>query len=670
MIVAINKENSDKYRKLFADSYEYLKGLENSPVDPNKDRFNSLTEYYGHMADFFNNRKYKYVMLPLDEETFNIDLNTRTINVPASFSKCASVQSDQLAETIVFVVDRYFDHMDLANVSIFVQWTIPENKKDGIEEYHGATPVEMIDLESDPDKIKFAWPLNYTITEHPGTVRFSVRFVRVDEDNKVLYSLNTIDSSIVIKPALQPHLTDKANIESDIGREFQKAILNSVYSDTGVSAPVMPEFIEPGSDITCKNMFEVGKLKIANLEDDTLSLYVQAYTADTSEVEYKWYYSADNDKYYDCEHYPITFDEDGEPVTYGSFGTINNYTYIVCDPQPTVRVPHEIYYEEIGSAMKEYTGEIDEVTAATKILYERYSSFTVPEEIGVTGNYYAAAWGYVTDKSGKVVKTPYSRSSSVCVIPGPSTILFKANGDLTNGKVLRLNADEEYEETLSVQVVTDEYQPVVNYVWRRSTASPEDVIDPEFTALVDANEANLTVSEPGWYAVEVKSTLNRETKNKFSNICKVTKSPAPPVVTPQESRFVDITGATKENPQEFTINAEVYNPLNYDEDLLRDSFEYVWQMQNPDTDKFITIKEGTLGIDGLGSHTLKVDNRLKYTGATFRCLVINHLNGEKAVFDHTGKYDGSDMTLGMFKQEAPYIYDNEILHFAFSVKNY
>jgi hypothetical protein len=51
-------------------------------------------------------------------------------------------------------------------------------------------------------------------------------------------------------------------------------------------------------------------------------------------------------------------------------------------------------------------------------------------------------------------------------------------------------------------------------------------------------------------------------------------------------------------------------------------------------------------------------------------LVINHLNGQKAVFDHTGKYDGNDVSLGTFKAEAPYIYDDETLHFAFSVKNY
>ena len=86
--------------------------------------------------------------------------------------------------------------MDLANTEIYVQWTIPENKKLGIEEYNGATRIEMIDLETEPGKLKFAWPLNDKITAVPGVVKFSVRFFRVDDStpNKLLYSLSTLES--------------------------------------------------------------------------------------------------------------------------------------------------------------------------------------------------------------------------------------------------------------------------------------------------------------------------------------------------------------------------------------------------------------------------------------------------------------------------------------------
>jgi hypothetical protein len=62
-------------------------------------------------------------MMPLSgagEEVFKVDLNLRTITVPPTFLKIGAVQSDQMAELIVFSADRYFDYMDLANTLIYV----------------------------------------------------------------------------------------------------------------------------------------------------------------------------------------------------------------------------------------------------------------------------------------------------------------------------------------------------------------------------------------------------------------------------------------------------------------------------------------------------------------------------------------------------------------------
>ena len=84
MIVSINKNNSDSYLNLFTDAYRFLKAIDEKEgtnyVDPNKERFASLAEYYGHMADLFDTFAYQYVMTPLDEEPFHIDLNKREIN--------------------------------------------------------------------------------------------------------------------------------------------------------------------------------------------------------------------------------------------------------------------------------------------------------------------------------------------------------------------------------------------------------------------------------------------------------------------------------------------------------------------------------------------------------------------------------------------------------------
>ena len=105
---------------------------------------------------------------------FEIDANSRVINVPASFNKQSIMQKDKIAETLVFTIDRFIDNMDLCNVSnIYIQWTAP-NGQGGTREW--ATPAEFIDRESIPNKIKFGWIIDSVVTEFPGKVSFSATF--------------------------------------------------------------------------------------------------------------------------------------------------------------------------------------------------------------------------------------------------------------------------------------------------------------------------------------------------------------------------------------------------------------------------------------------------------------------------------------------------------------
>ena len=439
MIVQINENNSEKYRKLFTEAYKFLEDLNNGTVISGKGRFSNLAEYYGHIADLFNEQKYEYIMVPLDEDPFVIDLNKRTIAVPASFSKCASVQTDTLAETIVFVADRYFDFMDLANVQIYVQWTTPTGFK-------GATRVEMRDLDSEPGKIKFAWPLNAAVTEVPGPVKFAVRFFRVDPNtSELVYSLNTLEAEIVIKNALQPE--GPSAVEKPIDDNlFAKAILNSNYSATGVNPPVQPIYAAPGSDISIKDAenkiilipsvteeigymkmnsmtqekFDAGDywtfdgtnynkadtfdenktyfiqiqkgIKYVGLNNNTLTLYAQAIAMDDGEITYKWFYRAQDgeysDKAYDCEDI--------------GFGRVNHWTMINVGKDPA-NENHDIYYKLDTNApygYSEYVGTFP----ATEDVFERYTSLTIPADsesspVAVTGLYYASAWN-TKDASG------------------------------------------------------------------------------------------------------------------------------------------------------------------------------------------------------------------------------------------------------------------------------
>lgn len=719
MIVTVNNNNSDKYLSLFTEAYEYLKELDKGYVDINQERFSSLAEYYSHMADFFENQKYKYVMLPLDEEPFNIDLNTRSINVPTSFIKCASVQSDQLAETIVFVTDRYFDYMDLANTEIYVQWTIPENKKTGVAEYNGATRVEMIDLETEPGKIRFAWPLNDKITEVPGTVKFSVRFFRIDnaDTNKLLYSLNTLEASIIIREALQPSLNTDATVESPVSDDsFRKAILNSLFSNEGVIPPVQPVYFAPGSNIMADTMMDVEGIKVVSLENDTITLKVQAIVADAGEITYKWFHKDEDGSYYDCENYPV-FNANGEPTgETTTFGTVQD-VYVLIEKKPEARVTNERYYAVDATnpnGYSLYTGDFP----ANVDLYERYSTFQVPGEGTITGHYQAAAWNniavpngysryqgevteeifnnnifYIKDASGyaiatefdanaiyyvnKVLTTLYPTYSEECLLPAPSEVIYAVGGNLAEGAILKAINEEEgiFGVDLKIATETDKYQPIVKYNWYKSVVSSDDVLNLVAADLTNDNEDNvfmttdvpvLNVSEAAWYCVNVVSELNRTIKTKRSIACKVTNKPEPPYVDPQVLPFGNVT----KNPVSFTVVSHILNPDDKAALLLSDNISYIWQVSHADTNEtYIDITDNFAGVEGLGTDTLTVSNKLKQGAANFRCLVINELNGAKAVFDHSGVYDDKNNTLGEFKPEAPFVYEDTVNNYVFTVVN-
>lgn len=64
------------------------------------------------------NKPVSAILLPSDENIYEIDLNSRIINAP----EFLSVKKDHAAETIYFLVDRFYDNMDLANTACVVQY--------------------------------------------------------------------------------------------------------------------------------------------------------------------------------------------------------------------------------------------------------------------------------------------------------------------------------------------------------------------------------------------------------------------------------------------------------------------------------------------------------------------------------------------------------------------
>ena len=114
-------------------------------LDVGRGSVTGLEEYFGIIKTLREKLDTNYGIVPLDEITFDIDANTRTINFPKN-NYTYIVKGDNLAETIFFTIDRYFDGVDLNSKEIVILSTINGNKY--------WTPIDLKDITSINGKIK------------------------------------------------------------------------------------------------------------------------------------------------------------------------------------------------------------------------------------------------------------------------------------------------------------------------------------------------------------------------------------------------------------------------------------------------------------------------------------------------------------------------------------
>lgn len=182
------------YKKICAK----LKLLKTDPLysscwEGEKIKINSLDAYF-HIIEDLVDEKPQYGILPLDEPPFRIDANTRFIDIPRGFTG-VQIQGDHHAEVIYFEIDRYFDTTDLYGEDIYIQWERP----DGVRGY---SRPWIKDVESKAGKILFGWALTSSITEVPGNVKFSVRFLSKEGNHVIKYSLTTLTAILAINSGL------------------------------------------------------------------------------------------------------------------------------------------------------------------------------------------------------------------------------------------------------------------------------------------------------------------------------------------------------------------------------------------------------------------------------------------------------------------------------------
>lgn len=153
---------------------------------------------------------------PPKEELIPIDLNERKIKVPKSF---IIVSQDHSAETLYFTFDRYFDGMDLSNTCCIIQF---QNAKG--EAYYYVVPYMDITTDNVNQKIIMPWVIQNAATQYAGTIKFAIKFFKLDATGHLIYELNTLVAEAIVEQGQNWDLDNISQEEFVFDKAFIQAI--------------------------------------------------------------------------------------------------------------------------------------------------------------------------------------------------------------------------------------------------------------------------------------------------------------------------------------------------------------------------------------------------------------------------------------------------------------
>lgn len=228
--------NDENYPGLDIENYD------NSKAEATEFKIDTLGEYFNVIGTLGRIHP-RFARLPIDEGTFDIDLDTRTISPPTG-NKVYAVVGDHIAEVIYFSVPRYFDMVDLGSkeVSIIIQTSSIDDKGDAKEYLFEA---QQRDLDTRPDHVIFGWPISQYITKTTNAITFAVRFyignITTSQDDALQYSLGTQPATIPVLRGLDFR---------GIGEPTALPPYLHNYDQTGtttIEQPVFNDFTQPDS---------------------------------------------------------------------------------------------------------------------------------------------------------------------------------------------------------------------------------------------------------------------------------------------------------------------------------------------------------------------------------------------------------------------------------------
>lgn len=483
----------------------------------------------------------KYIVLPLDEPHFIIDANTRAIGIPNEFKKNGiAVEGDDLAETIYFEIDRYFDSMDFNNCLIYVQCELPKTKEKVI------FPVEYKDIASKPGKLIFGWPVSSNITNSAGALKFSVQFYQTEEKDgatQIVYSFNTLTASINIQSSIGIDPMSEEVVKDVIGDRLFDRIKDSQVA--GNAEAKLPTLIYDFDEAE----YDLG-------EDNTYRLIIQGTSEDTGAISYQW-------KRYGLDEDNTILDKNIALIT---SDLIESPYYLKVEDKSAVVATRTYYYEQNGGYNSILGSEIPALEAeAPRDYYEKVSSYVA----NITDEKLRVPAAYLVEVTNRVSNSSASQKSKFAKFPGPlvptvgENVSSSHQGILTNG-----------EENLSITATASSNKEKISYQWQKSSKHGlNEVIDENDLTNVGTDAASCVVTEPGNYRVVVSSSRNGETKTaEPTKWIRITNAAATPIIKPfgvNENKF---------SADSFTNDPDATNLLKIelDETVESDGYEVIW----------------------------------------------------------------------------------------------
>ena len=556
----------------------------------------SNPKYINHIDEYFQNlgsikeklqeqnlNDISYFMLPIDEPLFEINANTRSITIPDAFKTGISVQGDEVAETIFFSIDRYFDTTDFYDDYIIpvIQWKYADES--GVGAYHlsAATgKIVLIDESSKTGgtiKVVFGWPISSEVTARATNIQFSVRFYTIVDDKGELitewekysdgqleYSFSTLNAVTKINPSLDVKMNEGAFSYDNKNHLIWQRMRNSKPTDLNLQAinPII-EYFDPKAG-TFADLDETGylTLKVKPIyPSGTVATRIgqqiyEIWRIDQNNNE-ELYASGTAASIYDI----INDGEEGFDID-----------YIPVPKSEKERNSTDLYFKQVTLE----DGSIDYQVYDEKELIDGLFKRVQTYKIDTAGKYYVNIINKINDtnKANNMTK-PFEIALPTNPIVGES------NEDKYDNYILRFVVDDEGIETpevipvtLTLSAIDTDEGSTLTYNWYRS--ENENGENKVLLTNIPQEVIAFNVNQPGYYYLEaINYRNNAEAKVLSKNGIRVTY---PATIPSQVEYLINNYPMSEQQLNDKVINHTTILKLNPNAERaeINNGFRYEW----------------------------------------------------------------------------------------------